>query len=285
MLVLNPFWQKDEAWKEKRSDLAPAMTPAKLKPMFPLILDGAKKLVEYIKSESARNDTKSLDARNIFSRFACDTVMDCTFGIDAQSYQSGTPYFLNIGNKFIKGIADSVISIFPGKIMPDEVEKCFIDVTRDATKLREESKTERNDFLSHIISLKDKKILSDIDTAGHTATIFLDGFETTAVVLHYIFYELAKCERVQVKLREEIVENFGDNTTISYDLLLDLPYLDQVFYEVLRLHPPITYTTRVSTEDIEVKVSKDHMFTIKKDSNIFIPIRSIQRDPGKYKSQ
>lgn len=257
------------------------MTPAKLKPMFPLILEGTNKLIQYIKSELTDNESIPLDARTIFSKYTCDTVIDCIFGIDAQSFNSEYPYFCDIGNKFIRGISNSVVNLFPGKIMPEEVEKCFIDVTRDATKLREESKTDRNDFLSHIISLKTKKTLNDFDTAGHTATIFLDGYETTAVTLHYIFYELAKNERVQQKLREEIIENFEGKAPLSYDSLLELPYLDQVFYEALRIHPPIAFTTRACTEDIDVKGIKDHVFTIKKDSAIWIPILSIHRDPGK----
>lgn len=276
----NPFWLKDDAWKEMRSDLAPSMTPVKLKPMYPLILEGTKNLVQYIKRQCSNNEHKALDARNVLTRYTCDTVVDCLFGVDAQSFQSENPYLLDKANKFIRGIANSVVSFFPGKIMSNEVEKCFIDVTSEAIKLREASKSDRNDFLYHIISLKDKKRVDDLDAAGYTATIFLDGYETTAITLYYIFYELAKSKRIQEKLRKEIVENFDINAPLPYDLLLELPYLDQVFYEALRLHPPIPFTTRVCSESIDVEGIKDHKLAIEKDSTVWIPIRSIHRDPG-----
>lgn len=273
------FWRKDDAWKEKRNDLTPSMTPTKLKPMFPLILEGTKRLVKYIKSESIK--CSALDARSVFSRYTCDTVIDCLLGFDAQSFRSENPYYCDKGNKFVKEIANSVIRLFPGKICSDEVNNFFIDSTRDAMNFRKENKTDRNDFLSHIISLKDKKPLSDIDAASAIATIFLDGYETTAIALHYIFYELAKNERVQKKLRAEIAENVDGTAPISYDLLLELPFLDQVFYESLRLHPPLAFTTRVASDNIDVNGGKNcDPLTIKKGSAIWVPIGSIQRDPG-----
>lgn len=74
----------------------------------------------------------------------------------------------------------------------------------------------------------------------------------------------------------------GGREPLSYDKLLELPYLNQVFYETLRLHPPLVMTTRIASEDVVIEGFKGHKITIKKDIPIWIPIPTIQRDPGKY---
>lgn len=52
--------------------------------------------------------------------------------------------------------------------------------------------------------------------------------------------------RVQIKLREEIRQYFGTNPEDSYhDGLLELPYLDAVVREVLRLHEPVSILGRM----------------------------------------
>ena len=97
----------------------------------------------------------------------------------------------------------------------------------------------------------------------------------------YIFYELAKNQRIQQKLRKEIVASLEGETPLSFDSLVDLPYLNQVFYEALRLHPPTPFTSRICSEDIEIETVRNHKVTVKKDSLVWIPVYSIQRDSGK----
>jgi len=84
---------------------------------------------------------------------------------------------------------------------------------------------------------------------------------------------------VQDKLREEF-SAFGDE--INYEKLMDLPYLDQVMYESLRMHPPLTFGTRECSESVELEVTKDHKVLIEKGLNVIIPIVSVQRDADNF---
>jgi cytochrome P450 len=57
---------------------------------------------------------------------------------------------------------------------------------------------------------------------------------------------LANHPRVQVKLREEVREYFEASSDDScYDGLLELPYLDAVVRETLRVHGPVSLLSRV----------------------------------------
>lgn len=87
---------KDEAWKEKRNEVIPAMTPIKLKAMYPLIVDGTKSLVDFIKREIQKDEATAFDARDICARYTCDSITSCTFGADAQSFTSDNPFFFQV---------------------------------------------------------------------------------------------------------------------------------------------------------------------------------------------
>lgn len=279
IIARNPFWMKDEAWKEKRSEFMLAMTTVKLKAMYPLILDGAKNFSTFIKKEIKKDNSRIFDARDISARYTCDTICSTTFGTDAQSFTSSDPFFYKKGRQLITGIKDYLQSWFPDRMLRKDITEFFVEIANDAIKMRKESQIKQDDFLSYTIALKERKGMSDIDAAAHCVLFFLDGFETTSVTLHHTFYEIGKNKRVQTKLRKEIEENLDENGLIGYDKLLELPYLNQIYYEVLRLHPPIPFTTRVCSENVEVKAYGGQIFVIKKDQPIWIPIHSIQRDP------
>lgn len=58
---------------------------------------------------------------------------------------------------------------------------------------------------------------------------FFAGFESTARSMSFIAYELAINPDIQDKLRQEIQEiNEKCNNTVTYDLLMEMKYLDMV---------------------------------------------------------
>jgi cytochrome P450 len=96
---------------------------------------------------------------------------------------------------------------------------------------------------------------------------------------------LAKNPSVQEKLREEIKnatrdDSDEDSSRISYDELMELPYLDQVIYESLRMNPPLTFSNRECSDPIQLDGVKGHKIEIEKGLRVFIPILSIHHDSG-----
>lgn len=274
---------KDEAWREKRNEVLGATTPNRLRAAYPLLLDGTKNLVSFIAREIAKDATKAFDSRDISARYTCDTICSCTFGTEAGSFTSQNPFFYEKGRELIRGVANSILSFVPKKMLPGDIENFFIELATEAIRFRKESKIQQDDFLSYTIALKERKGMDDLDAAAHCVTMFLDGYETTSVTLHQALYELGMNKSSQEKLRREISENVDGSEPLAYDRLMELPYLNQVFYETLRLHPPLVLTTRVCSEDVEIKGFKGHDLVMKKGSSIWIPIPTIQRDPGEFR--
>lgn len=83
------------------------------------------------------------------------------------------------------------------------------------------------------------------------------GHETTSNVTAWALYSLSIEHHVQTRLREECLSIPTDYPTM--DDLNDLPYLDSVVRETLRLHPPLNSTMREATKEDIIPLSKPYM--------------------------
>ncbi|CUA75705.1 Cytochrome P450 4V2 [Rhizoctonia solani] len=121
---------------------------------------------------------------------------------------------------------------------------------------------------------------------GHMNTFIFAGHETTSTAVARILDILAERPRVQMKLREEIREYFESNPNDThYDGLLELPYLDAIVRETLRLHGPVSFLNRVCEEDtilplqypVETPSGKVTSIPVKKGTRIFMSISASNR--------
>ena len=71
----------------------------------------------------------------------------------------------------------SFIKIFKAKFVPKDVEDFFANLMYQAILYREKNQIKRDDYLAYLISLRDKKQLSDIDMAAHGATFLIGESE------------------------------------------------------------------------------------------------------------
>lgn len=76
---------------------------------------------------------------------------------------------------------------------------------------------------------------------------FLAGHETTASALTWTFFILSQQPQVVARIRAELDTVVG-NGPIEFDHARKLPFVRNVFREVLRLYPPITFLPRVAAE-------------------------------------
>ena len=82
------------------------------------------------------------------------------------------------------------------------------------------------------------KGLSDDEIAAQSIGFLQAGSDTTSVTLSLACFFIAANPEVQEKLHQEIDGICPDDEEIpSYDTVRELPYLDMVLAETLRLHP------------------------------------------------
>ncbi|KAL0070738.1 hypothetical protein AAF712_001959 [Marasmius tenuissimus] len=96
--------------------------------------------------------------------------------------------------------------------------------------------------------------MTDEDVVANMSSIVLGGQETTSGALSRLLCLMAKHPEMQQRLREEINDAVKKNGSqmLEYSDLNNLPYLDAVCREALRLFSPVTFVWRETTEDCVV---------------------------------
>ncbi|KAI3353343.1 hypothetical protein L3Q82_019885 [Scortum barcoo] len=135
---------------------------------------------------------------------------------------------------------------------------------------------------SSIANLRDLlQHMSDSQTANepnketqHKATMFVfAGYETTALTLTFLAYNLARNPEIMKCLQEEIDSTFPNKGPVQYEALMQMEYLDSVVNESLRLYPPAARLERMAKETIKI-----NGITIPKDIIVMVPVYALHRD-------
>jgi cytochrome P450 len=108
------------------------------------------------------------------------------------------------------------------------------------------SGADAGDALSMLLQAHDEDgaRLTDEELVGETATLFVAGHITTASALSWALFLLAQHPRVMHDLLDELGGLRGDAPTIEQ--LHQLPLLDGVIKETLRLLPPLPFNLRIA---------------------------------------
>lgn len=116
--------------------------------------------------------------------------------------------------------------------------------------------------------------LSRNDIKAFLQDIFAAGTETTSVALQWTLAELIKNPRVFKKAREEIESVVGASKLLEESDIPNLPYIQAIVKETLRLHPTAPVILRECNKDCEIGG-----YDILNKTKIFINIWAIGRDP------
>ena len=92
---------------------------------------------------------------------------------------------------------------------------------------------------------------------------------------------MGRNKHVQDKLRVEIDKNCDSKGKINFETINELPYLDQVWNETLRMHSPATFTSRTCTESVTLEFDGQKA-SLEEGINVYIPIQQLHYDPEFY---
>nr|Q9XGT9.1 RecName: Full=Cytochrome P450 93B2; AltName: Full=Flavone synthase II; Short=FNSII [Gerbera hybrid cultivar]AAD39549.1 flavone synthase II [Gerbera hybrid cultivar] len=137
---------------------------------------------------------------------------------------------------------------------------------------------EGKDFLDMLLDvLEDGKAEIKI-TRDHIKALILDfltaGTDTTAIAIEWALVELINNPNALEKARQEIDQVIGDERLVQESDTPNLPYIQAIIKEALRLHPPIPMLIRKSTENVIVQG-----YDIPAGTLLFVNIWSIGRNP------
>jgi cytochrome P450 len=118
---------------------------------------------------------------------------------------------------------------------------------------RAEPDPERMDILGLLIGARGEggEAFTDREVRDQVMTLMFAGHDTSTSTLTFMMYELARHPEVVARLQEEQGRVLGGATPTVDQLERELPYLDMVLDEVLRLYPPAWIGPRRAVRDFE----------------------------------
>lgn len=314
-LVGHLFNVRGQKWRDLRVKLSPTFTSGKIKAMFPIINDCGVTLHKYIE-KNIDNGTDVFEFRDLLARMTTNIISSVAFGIENDCINDRENVFRKMGNKLFEPSFRNAITGLLAFFAPDlfvkskidpfgkEVTEFMYSIVKQTVDYREKNKIERNDFLQLLIKLKnegyvpvDKNDSEEAKSYGHvdeaprnkitmdefTANVFLffvAGFETSSSTASFHLYELCKNPDVQRKAQEEIDRVLkASGGELTYENIGQMKYIDSCIDETLRKYPIVPFLFRIATQDY---IIPDSNVKIEKDTNVFIPVIGMQRDPNIY---
>ncbi|KAJ3552189.1 hypothetical protein NM688_g4282 [Phlebia brevispora] len=137
------------------------------------------------------------------------------------------------------------------KVAFDELESYMLEMIR--ARKTAEKKEERYDLFSSLLDASEEEEgsakLTDRELLGNIFIFLLAGHETTAHTLCFTFGLLALYQDEQEKLYQHIKSTIPDGRIPTYAEMDLFTYSVAVFYETLRLFPPVINIPKYSAED------------------------------------
>ncbi|MFD8230488.1 cytochrome P450 [Streptomyces sp. NPDC059696] len=135
------------------------------------------------------------------------------------------------------------------------------------------------DMLSMLLRAVDEETgepLTGHQISSEILTLAVAGTETTASVLSWALYELARHPAIEARLLAELDEVLGERP-VTFDDVPRLPYLNRVITETLRLHHPGWLVTRRTTEETRLGG-----WTLPAGTELAYCQHALHRDPARF---
>ncbi|KAG0717079.1 Cytochrome P450 3A11 [Chionoecetes opilio] len=227
-------------WKGLRAIMTPTFTSGKIKSMFPLVCDKADALVKFAMKEAVENP--HVEMKKHFGRFTMDTIASCAFGIECNSMVDNdeftrkveaffTPNILGLIKGLCFGFMPRLFKLLGLSLNPPEVD-FFADVVQQAVAARKVGQR-RGDFLDLMLEARDssddpssKHVLTDRTLVAQSVLFLAAGYETTASLMAFSSFLLAKNKDQQHRLRDELQQMVAEHGDITYQAIMEAKLLD-----------------------------------------------------------
>ncbi|KAI0718403.1 cytochrome P450 [Cerioporus squamosus] len=306
--------------KKQRKLLNPAFSIAHLRETLPMMYDVAYRLRDAISARLPEGDRfTEIDMMGWISRTALELVAQAGLGssLDSLEDDNASPY-----GEALKAFIPAMVPIaifrrvlpFLVKIGPPTFRRRIVDLipyeplrkvkniidVLDANARRIVSEKidvvrrgddagDGKDILSRLVranmEASGDDIMSEEEIVGQVSTLVFAATDTTSSAVARILYLLAQHQDVQEKLRREIVQARSDGD-LTFDELFELPYLEAVCRETLRLYAPVSFVSKTARQDTVLPLSEPihgvdgheiERLHIPKGTNVFVGISAANR--------
>lgn len=239
MLLGNGIIVSDGAfWRKQRRLIQPAFSKAMIESQVEMI---QKCNVERMEKWTALAETGTeIDISYEASDLALDIVLRVLFSDDVDTLleQSGENPFAFLTDDPTRDV--QVVLKY----------RSLMGVLLKLIQDRRTTTKKYNDFVSVFIDARDKETgegMTDKELLDEVMTMIVAGHETSAITLTWVWYFIAKYQKVDKTIQDELVRS-GIKGAPGFNDLDKIPYIKQVTEEALRLYPPVWLYSRKAIE-------------------------------------
>lgn len=156
-------------------------------------------------------------------------------------------YGIDYALRLVRGPGSPWRKLMASRRVLDEI------VYGEIARRRADPDCERKDILSLLVGARGKggEAFTDREIRDQVMTLMFAGHDTSTSTVTFMMHELARHPEVVEKLREEQDRVLGGAAPTPEQLEREMPYLDMVVDEVLRLYPPAWIGPRRAVRDFE----------------------------------
>ncbi|KZV66201.1 cytochrome P450 [Peniophora sp. CONT] len=303
--------------RRQRKLLNPSFVPSHVRKLAPLVHKISGELRDAIGKEISTDGsrTREIDVAEWLSRAGLEMITRAGFGHSfhafqgdgdayAQAVKAIAPTFMQLGaliSFFIMsgagGLPTRVLRIMGGAAalvlpaaqgMVDIVNVLQRDTmqiweTRKAQRYTEDGADQGDQLLSVLrasIEQSAEGRVPDVELFAHATTLVVAGTDTTSTALSRILHLLTLRPDLQDKLRDELVhaQSEAGSEELAYEVLMELPFLDAVCKEMLRLYAPLPFRGRRSLKDTTIPLVDGTSVHVPADTEILVNIHCLNTD-------
>lgn len=287
-LFLCPY---DDYWRQMRKVCLSELLSAKIVRTFSSIrCDETRGLLDRVRSSSGN----PINVHDQFSQFTSSVVSRAAFG----KVYSGTKEFAHLIDelssmaggfmmadmfpswKIIHSLSGDKSKMIKGHLKADAIIDNILKDHRTNFESGKKGSGESGaeDMVDVLLRLKDSRTLPVPITDDNIKAIITDmfgaGTDTSTTTTSCALTEMVKKPEVLAKAQAEVRQAFEGKEMLEENVVEQLPYLNLVIKETLRLHPPGALVIRECREETVVRG-----YTIPPKTKVLVNAWAIGRDP------
>lgn len=295
-------------WRQQRALLSPGFSSSKLRASVPMITEALETMLRLLEEQRVTNPQGDINIYSYFQGFTMDTIGRSAFGVEVKTQENpNDPFMKRAKEIFEDRLYNPSMIVFLFALLCPELESVLyyirrilffftsslgfsvshsqVQVALNIIKQRMKNKDlARDDLLQQMVDAMAETNEFQVpklnlqEAAANSFVFFEAGYETTSTLLGYMAHVLVSYPEVQEQLRDEINDLWNKDGQLGYNTM-QLPYLDAVMSECLRIYPPITgFITRQASNDFKYKD-----ITIPKGTAISVSTLILHHDPDYWK--
>lgn len=242
-----------EHWRRQRRMIAPALHLRRVQGY-------AESMVAHALAAAERwRDGQTADMEKEMDQLTLSIVTAALFRVDSRAQAATVAETVPALQAIAKRQFDRMVQIpdwlpTPERRRQRRLSDRLSRIVLAAIRQRRASDADGDDLLTMMVQMSDAETgerMTDEEIRAEVITLYLAGYDTTALTLTYAWYEIARQPAIEAHLHQELDRVLGGRPP-GIDDLEQLPFTRMVFKEALRLYPAVYFTVRAVAEPIEL---------------------------------